>query len=99
VGAERRHLGAFEQDPPGLGSVEARDAVEARRLAGAVGPEEAHDLELLDLEADVEKGLQAAESNRQLAGLKDGHRCPPLRRRPTDPLRSARLSATGQWER
>ena len=97
VGTEVRHVVALEHDATRLRPVEAGDAVEAGGLARAVWPDEADDLELLNLEADVEQGLQAAETDRQFVGLKDGHRRPPLPRRPTRPRGSGRPSATGRW--
>ena len=38
---EAREPAAVEHDRPGAGIVKARDTVEERRLAGAVGPDQA----------------------------------------------------------
>jgi hypothetical protein len=62
-----------EQDlAPGRG-MQAGHGVEKRGLAGAVRPDQAEDLAVLDGQVDVAKGLQTAEPFRQSAGLEQGH--------------------------
>ena len=61
VGWKPRDLPAVEEDPPRGDRVEAGDAVEERRLAGAVGPDEAHDGPGLDGEAHAVVGDELPE--------------------------------------
>jgi hypothetical protein len=51
--------------------VEAGDAVEHRRLAGAVGADQRGDLAALCLERQVADGDKAAELHRQVLDLQD----------------------------
>ena len=51
------HVGAVEHDATGVGIGEARDHVEQRGLAGAVGPDQSEDLAVVQLQRDaVERG-------------------------------------------
>ena len=52
---------------PAVGDEEAVQHVEERGLAGAVGPDDAEDLALAHLEADVRQGLQTDERLRDAA--------------------------------
>src|SRR4029453_17181310 len=60
---------AVERDLPRVGLVEPRDHVERGRLAGAVRPDQARDLALLDLERHVVESDDAAESPRDVLEL------------------------------
>src|SRR5437879_2633884 len=62
-----------EADPPVRRLVETRDQVEAGRLPGAVGPDQADDLALLDPERKIVHGPEAAEVLRQAFGLEERH--------------------------
>src|SRR5690606_11755169 len=53
---------ALERDRAFLRGIEAGDRVDQRRLAGAVGPDEAVDLALLDAHRDIRQRLHAAEA-------------------------------------
>ena len=64
VGPQVGHVLAADADVARGRRVEAGHAVEERGLAGAVGADEADDLVLVDGEADVLQGLQAAEADR-----------------------------------
>src|SRR5439155_24941476 len=66
---EGRDVLALDDDPARVGVVEAADHVEHGRLAGAVGPDHREDLALLDIEAHLRHGLDAAERLRDLADL------------------------------
>src|SRR5206468_1727958 len=77
-----------EDDAPGVRRREARETVKARRLAGAVGTEEAEDLALLGGEGDgVERG-EAGEALGEPHHLEDAHHAtrrgasPPFRHLP-----------------
>ena len=76
-----RDLAAVEDDAPGVRRREARETVKARRLAGAVGTEEAEDLALLGGEGDgVERG-EAGEALGEPHHLEDAHHDRRVRRR------------------
>ena len=60
---------AGERDRPLLRRVEPADAVEQRRLAGAVGPDQAADAALLDLERRTVEGDDAPEPHHDPAHL------------------------------
>ena len=62
VGPQAGDLAAVEEDAAGVGRLEAGDQVEQRRLAGAVGADDAEDLALVDIEGDVGVGGEAAEA-------------------------------------
>jgi hypothetical protein len=49
--------------------VDAGDALDERRLAGAVVADESHDLPGADLEVDVRQRLHGAERLREVANL------------------------------
>src|SRR4029077_17097713 len=53
VGRPPEHRLALEQDFAALGGVEPADTVEQRRLAGAIGADEAEDLALFERERDA----------------------------------------------
>ena len=55
------HLLPLEQDPAAVGGVGAGDALDERRLAGAVVADERHHLAGADLEVDVVERLHRAE--------------------------------------
>ena len=74
-----RDVAALEPDAALVGPVEAGDDVERRRLAGAVGPDDADDLPLAGPEAHVAGGLDAAEADGAAPHLKHGHRSPAPR--------------------
>src|SRR5205823_2058793 len=71
MGGEADELPAavVERDPAGRRRVDAGDQVEDGRLSGAVGPDEADDLALLHLEAEIVYGPEAAEVFRQAVGF------------------------------
>src|SRR5207244_11305322 len=75
VGGETDELppSVVEPDPPVRRLVETRDQVEAGRLPGAVGPDEADDLALLAPERKIVHGPEAAEVLRQALGLEERH--------------------------
>ena len=82
----RRQAGdvlAVEGDAAGIGRLEAGDGGEQRRLAGAVGPDQADDLALPHVERGLVDGLQAAERLGELAHLKHGAAF--VRNRPISP--------------
>ena len=62
-----------EPDPTSARGQEARDQAEAGRLPGAVGPDQAGDRPLLDREADLVDGGEAAEPHSESLHLKQGH--------------------------
>ena len=82
MGGEADELPAavVERDPAGRRRVDAGDQVEDGRLSGAVGPDEADDLALLHLEAEIVHGPEAAEVFRQALGFEKRH--PPGSSRP-----------------
>src|SRR5262249_32867318 len=65
---------------------EAREEVEARRLAGAVGADQADDGAGVDGEADAVDGREAAEVHAEILDVKQGH----------GPLAPAGRAATGR---
>jgi hypothetical protein len=67
----RQDRAAGEQHVAPVGRVETRQAVEQRRLAGAVGTDERHDLALGDVEPDTVKRDDAAEADREIADGQD----------------------------
>ncbi len=73
-GGKARHIAAEERDAPAGRAQVARDQVEERRLPRAVGTDEAEDLALGYVEADVLHGEDTAEVLPQRAdGERDGH--------------------------
>src|SRR3546814_17179333 len=93
----RRQPAALEGDAARPRLVEAIDAVEHRRLAGAVRADDREDLALADLEADVVHRGDAPEAEpdvlkrqpRPAGGPPPGrllpHTAPPFRRHPPPP--------------
>ena len=69
VALARRRRGRRRARCPPVGSRERAEHVDRRRLAGAVGPEEAEDLAGGDLEADAAHGLDLAEGLAQVVDL------------------------------
>ena len=67
VGLETDHVASLERDRPGVGAVEAGDAVEQRSLAGAVRPDQAGDPAGLDIEIDAVQRMNAVEAARDAA--------------------------------
>ncbi len=67
-------VAAVELDGAGARRVEAAEAVEQRRLAGAVRTDQPEDLALADLEADAVERHDAAEANRDVTDGDDGRR-------------------------
>ena len=55
-----------KRDAPRVGRLEARDDVEGRGLAGAVGADERQDLAAAEVEAEAVDGRQAAEAHRDV---------------------------------
>ena len=72
--------GALRIDEPveeylaGVRLVQARDDVERGRLAGPVRPDEARDVPFLDVERDAVESDDAAEAQRDVPYLEEGHR-------------------------
>jgi hypothetical protein len=56
-----------------VGRIQASDDVECGRLAGAVGPDQAGDLALLDLERDPVERDDAPEAQRDVADREQRH--------------------------
>jgi len=95
-------LAPVEDDPPGVGRIEAGEAVKARRLAGAVGAEQAEDLPFLGGERDgVERG-DAGEALGEPHYFEDPHQAARRRARrrhsalssPSSPWGAQRISRT-----
>ena len=61
-------------DLAAVGLVEALEDLDRRRLAGAVGPEQAEDLAAADLEVDAVDGLDLAVALAQAGDADDGWR-------------------------
>src|SRR5262249_5138840 len=73
-----------EADVAGPRLVHARDHVEHRGLAGAVGPDHADDIPVPDLQVQLAERLQAAKRQRETIEIKNGpvspspaHGCAP----------------------
>src|SRR4029079_2652299 len=77
---------AVEGDRARLRSIDAGDEVEERRLAGAVRPDHAHDLALVDVEVEPVDHAQAAEGERDALQLEQRHQTISTRRSPSSPL-------------
>src|SRR5713101_751697 len=71
VRPEARPVLAFEDDPPLVGVVEAADHVEQRRLAGAVGADDGHDLPAPDGEAHAVQRLHRPETDADAVDLEE----------------------------
>jgi hypothetical protein len=76
-------VAAVEQDVAPVAD-KAGDRVDERRLAGAVGADQAHELAGLDPKIDVDQGSNAAEAHGQRPCLEDGRHCGSDRRRGND---------------
>ena len=61
VGGETRHVAPVVEDDAPRGPQRAREKVEGRGLARAVGPDEPHELAALELERRAVHGAKAAE--------------------------------------
>ena len=72
MGRQPEDRAAVEADVASVGRVEAAQAVEERRLAGAVRADEADDGAALDVEAEPVEGDDAAEVNREIAHAQQG---------------------------
>jgi uncharacterized protein (DUF4415 family) len=57
-----KHVATLDQDLAAVGPQKAIQQIEQRRLAGAVGADDAQNLVTMELEADVLDGLQAPET-------------------------------------
>jgi hypothetical protein len=64
---------AVERDLALVGAVEPRDQVEQRRLAGAVGPDQADDLSFGHVQRDVVDRHDAAERLRHVLDREQRH--------------------------
>src|ERR1051326_7569698 len=90
-------------EPADTGSDHAGDEAEERRLARAVGAEDANDLAALDREGHVRYGGDPAESLRHVLRLKEHCRASPAVDRPPatwcGAARTSRrcLSASAEW--
>ena len=74
---ERRladELAAVELDAAGTGDDEAVERVEERRLAGAVGSDDAEDLALADLERNLLQRAEPSETHRHVVHGEQGFR-------------------------
>jgi hypothetical protein len=67
MGSDREDGPTVDQDGSGARSVHARDDVEKRRLARAVGPDEGHHLARLDAKRDAVEGHHSTEADAELA--------------------------------
>src|SRR5207302_6674875 len=85
-------VAAREPHPARVGFGEAADQLEQRRLAGAVGPDEAHDLAWLHLEGDAVHRVHAAE---RLADAVDGQKGPVGGDVTIDPAREREAALRG----
>ena len=74
VHRQARDVATVEQDRAAIGVDQADRHPEAGCLAGAVGPEQPHDLAVLDLVVDAVDDLAAAVPLLQSADLQQGHR-------------------------
>src|SRR5206468_11176344 len=63
---QMRDVAAVEHDPSAHGRIDAADAVEDARLAGAVGPDDGEEVAGVDLEAHPGQGGYAAEAQVQV---------------------------------
>src|SRR6185312_12057335 len=86
VRVEAEQAPALELDLARIRRVDARDQVEERRLAGAVRPDHAHDLALVDVEVEPVDHAQAAEGERDALQLEQRHQTISTRRSPSSPL-------------
>src|SRR6267378_6000659 len=73
VSAQPLDLAIFELDDAAAGGVDARDAVEKGRLAGAVGPDDGIHLAGLDGKAEVAYREQSSIGLADLLALEDRH--------------------------
>ena len=73
-----RDVDAGQLDPPRVGMEEPGDDVEQRRLAGAVGSDDPHDLAVVGVQGHVVQGVVAAEAEREPAHLDLGPAAPPF---------------------
>ena len=73
VGRYREQVLAVEGDRARERAVDPAEAVEHRRLAGAVRPDEAHDLALVDREAQTVERDDAPEADRHVTYIEQPH--------------------------
>src|SRR5206468_8456445 len=76
VRLQPRDVAAVEHDPSARGRVDAADAVEDARLAGAVGADDGEEVAGVDLEAHPGQGGHTAESQVQVFQSEQCH--PPM---------------------
>jgi hypothetical protein len=72
LGLEVRAVGAEDTDDPPVGMVEPRHGPQQRALAGAVGPEQGHDLAFGHLEVDIEEHLLGPVEEVEVVDLQGG---------------------------
>ncbi len=65
-------ISALEQYPPGVHVDKAGNAIDEGRLSRSVWTDDSEDLPLMDIEAQVEQCLDAAEGLAYVHDLKDG---------------------------
>ena len=70
-----------QEDATGVGRLEAGDQIKQRRLAGAVGTDDADDLALVHIEDNIGVGGQPAIAFRQTPDLEQRAHGLPARRR------------------
>src|SRR5690606_21556703 len=75
-GIEPQHAAAVEPHLARIGPQVAGEHVEQRRLAGAIGPDQADQLALRHVHADAVERLEAAEALADLANLEQCHHAP-----------------------
>jgi hypothetical protein len=68
-----RDVATVELDLARVRPEQPGDDVEQRRLAGAVGTDQPRDVTDLDVDRHVAERLQAAEADRDLAHVEEGH--------------------------
>src|SRR5207245_290246 len=86
---------AVEEAVAPVGRVEARQAVEERRLAGAVRADEADDLPFVHVEGDRLERDDAAEANGEVTNGQDWHQAGVKRGILTSALTSSKVTRTG----
>ena len=87
----------FQRMLPDCGPVDAGEAVEQRRLAGAVGPDQPGDLARAACEHHPVEGDDAAEADRHVIDdeADTGRRCPTARARSSDPTSTSACPRSG----
>jgi hypothetical protein len=67
MSSDREDRATVDQDGAGARPVHARDDVEKRRLAGAIWPDERHDLARLDVKRDAVESNHSTEADAEVA--------------------------------